>query len=356
MSQLQLFDPVISLVAENLKGREATLEESIVIDSAWSNAESSIRAMAWLSREGKTWKQLKDKDGNPYTSFEHYGKDKFGYEKAQLHNLAKAYEVQISLSTLVDKEIPETHLRPLSQIPAEDRQSIWDEAMRKAAEENKKLTAKMVQDAVDDYKRENESLSDKLNLLEVELEAYKKDEGLRLDDKLREINRKLKEEQEMANALREQRDRLNKENQDRIAVLEKALKAERDGLKSKLAEAKEEASKELKAKIDAEIKEREERLARLEAHLTDKRIELDQIEHRNSLIIDSEKTVQAINKNMMEISITLGDFMMSFDEYNGNKELPNLDAWERIFDNYQSGINVLSDLLRKFRSVSALEI
>ena len=231
---------------------------------------------------------------------------------------------------------------------------ITNSEIRELKRQNE-LLKKQAETAVDDYKRENESLSDQLNLLEVQIEAYKQDEGLRLDDKLREINRKLKEEQEMANALREQRDRLNKENQDRIAVLEKALKAERDGLKSKIAEAKDEASKELKAKIDAEIQEREARLARLEAHLTDKRIELDQIEHRNSLIIDSEKTVQAINKNMMEISITLGDFMMSFDEYNGNKELPNLDAWERIFDNYQSGINVLSDLLRKFRSASVLE-
>jgi hypothetical protein len=59
-----------------------------------------------------------------FESFEDYGLQRFGFEKAHLHRLAIAHEMQISLSPMGDKDIPERQLRPLSQIPAEERQAI----------------------------------------------------------------------------------------------------------------------------------------------------------------------------------------------------------------------------------------
>jgi hypothetical protein len=64
-----------------------------------------------------------------FESFEDYGFQRFGYEKSRLHQLARAQEVQISLCTIVHRPIPESQLRPLSQIPAEIELSLTLEPM-----------------------------------------------------------------------------------------------------------------------------------------------------------------------------------------------------------------------------------
>ncbi len=75
-----------------------------------------------------------------YESFEEYGKKRFGYEKSRLYQLTNAAEVEQSLnSTIVEKPIKESHLRPLTAIPEAERQAIWDEANRKAEEDDSNL-------------------------------------------------------------------------------------------------------------------------------------------------------------------------------------------------------------------------
>ena len=154
MNELTTLDPVMAQVAKNIQSREATQEESNIIDSAWVNAEGSIRVMAWLSRAGKTWKNLQSKNGETFKSFEQYGKERFGYEKSQLYRMADAYETQMRLgfSPIGEKEIPETHLRPLSQVPDDIKKQIWEQVN----EEHEKLTAKMVEEAVAKYKADLE--------------------------------------------------------------------------------------------------------------------------------------------------------------------------------------------------------
>ena len=154
MNELITLDPVMAQVAKNIQSREATQEESDIIDSAWVNAEGSIRVMAWLSRAGKTWKNLQSKNGETFKSFEQYGKERFGYEKSQIYRMADAYETQMKLgfSPIGEKEIPETHLRPLSQVPDDIKKQIWEQVN----EEHEKLTAKMVEEAVAKYKADLE--------------------------------------------------------------------------------------------------------------------------------------------------------------------------------------------------------
>jgi DNA repair exonuclease SbcCD ATPase subunit len=163
-NEIAVFDPVLSLVATNLTGRDATLEEATIIDAAWVSAESSIRAMAWLSREGKTWKHLIAKNDEPFTSFEQYGKERFGYEKAYLSQLCSAYETQKSLKfAIANKEMPETHLRELGKVKDIDlRSQIYAEVTA----ENEEVTAKLIREkaeALSQAIKTNFDLQDKLN-------------------------------------------------------------------------------------------------------------------------------------------------------------------------------------------------
>jgi hypothetical protein len=90
-----------------------------------------------------------------YETFEAFGAAEFGYEKSHLYRLADAAEIELSLnSPLGEKPIPERHLRPLASVPEEERQAIWDEATRIAEESGKKLTAKMVEEAVADWRQQ----------------------------------------------------------------------------------------------------------------------------------------------------------------------------------------------------------
>lgn len=98
---------------------------------------------------GKGWKAL------GYESFVEYGKKSLGYEKGYLYQLADAGEISLQLgydseSAMADSQPKERHLRPLKPVPEESRKEIWEEATRKAEEENAKLTAKRVEEAVED--------------------------------------------------------------------------------------------------------------------------------------------------------------------------------------------------------------
>lgn len=97
-------------------------------------------------RDRKGWKAL------GYESFGDYGKRSLGYEKAYLTQLADAGEISLQLGydsefAIANSVPPESQLRPLKSIPEEVRKEIWEEATRKAEEENAKLTAKRVEEA-----------------------------------------------------------------------------------------------------------------------------------------------------------------------------------------------------------------
>ncbi|MBV5310354.1 MAG: hypothetical protein JZU59_13305 [Chromatium okenii] len=62
-----------------------------------------------------------------YTSFEEYGEKKRGLSLNYLYKIAKAAEVQLSLSDCTNStKIPETQLRPLAPLTDEERQQVWN--------------------------------------------------------------------------------------------------------------------------------------------------------------------------------------------------------------------------------------
>jgi hypothetical protein len=144
---------VITILEKEIECREATLNEALIIDAEIRNSANMLSACLWLAKAGSTWKQLKDDAGVAFESFEAYARShNIGLSHA--NRLIAAMNVQKSINASKDARIPETHLRSLATIPEEARKAIWDEANRLAEEAGKERTAKMVEDAIKEYKAE----------------------------------------------------------------------------------------------------------------------------------------------------------------------------------------------------------
>ena len=127
-----------------------------VIDKAIEKAESGEKVTV---SDVKDWKAL------GYESFVEYGEKELNFGSAYLYRLADAAEIslQIGFSPIGEKQPPESQLRPLAQVPEEERKAIWDEATRKAEEEHAKLTAQRVQEAVAEWKQRSQESQQESN-------------------------------------------------------------------------------------------------------------------------------------------------------------------------------------------------
>ena len=67
--------------------------------------------MAPKMRDRKGWKAL------GYASWEEYEEKEWDYSRQHLHRLADAAKIQLTVSPIGDKQIPEGQLRPLTQVP-----------------------------------------------------------------------------------------------------------------------------------------------------------------------------------------------------------------------------------------------
>lgn len=158
---------------------DMTLEEARETDRLIKRHINTTRYLLLDMRDRKGWKAL------GYESFVEYGKQSLGYEKRYIYELADAGEISIQLGYTQECAIahsppPESQLRPLKSVPESDRKAIWDEATRKVEEENAKLTAKRVEEAVAEWKQRNEEWKsqwknerDKAGRLQAELDIAK---------------------------------------------------------------------------------------------------------------------------------------------------------------------------------------
>ena len=141
---------------------EMTFEEARETDRLIKRHINTTRYLLLDMRDRKGWKAL------GYESFEGYGENELGYQKAHVYRLIDAAEISLQLgyekSPIGDVKQPsESHLRPLKQVPESVRKEIWDEATRKAEEESAKLTAKRVEEAVQEWKRRSEEFRQESN-------------------------------------------------------------------------------------------------------------------------------------------------------------------------------------------------
>ena len=109
----------------------------------------TVRALLFDMRDRKGWIAL------GYESFAEYGEQALGWKKSALNQEVMAASIEVTLSLSANcGQIPEGQLRPLSPLTGEERRQVWADATTKAQEEGQKLTAKLVQEAVDRLKQE----------------------------------------------------------------------------------------------------------------------------------------------------------------------------------------------------------
>ena len=311
---------------------EMTREEAELVNGLMDRAESDFRFYLLKMRDEKGWKAL------GYASFEEYGEQKRGIGKSRLYQLAQAAEVQLSLpnSTIVEKA-PESHLRPLAPLTADERRQVWEEASAKAAEEHKKLTAKMVQEAVDRLKAEQAQIQARLDLAEQRTEEWRQ-QSITTKRTLTEAEQKLQVAQSEAASLRRtlaaEAEKLAAAKLHEVQTQIAAAKDESAKLKDTIKSLKRERDEAVQRGVANKLREQQTDLDRKEAQLVtlEKRIallrqELEPLEAENRALAHHQPRIQEADQHINAIAVLLGD---AFDpDFCAHTTEPLLREWER---------------------------
>lgn len=128
---------------------DMTFDEAQAKHNELKSLHSAMRLLLLEMRDRKGWLAL------GFESWEKYGELEWSYSKSQLDRLATAARIEHILPPIGGEQIPESHLRPMAGLPEDVIPVIWQEANRKAEEAGIERTAKMVQEAADDWKAKN---------------------------------------------------------------------------------------------------------------------------------------------------------------------------------------------------------
>lgn len=238
-------------------------EEAQVWEDNIRTGLNTARVYLLKMRDSKGYKVL------GFDTFEEWGKKAIGYKSSHLYRLATAAEIQRSLNSPMGEKITERQLRPLSKVPEEERQAIWEAAKQEAIDNEEVFTAKHVQALV------------------AEWEAKVKEEQQRVQEwrqeKLNERNEARKQAERAANLERELQAAKNKPAEViYVDNSEKALEQYREETEAKLKDLKDQAKKAredlqtakiqqnaaIKSGIESELKKRSDEVERLQKQET----------------------------------------------------------------------------------------
>lgn len=124
---------------------DMTFDEAQAKHNELKSLQGAIRLLLLEMRDRKGWKAL------GYGSWEQYGELEWGFTRQHLNRLATSAYIQNLVEPLGSNEIAETHLPPLTSLPDDVKIEIWQQVKS----EHEKITAKVVQDAVDKWKAKN---------------------------------------------------------------------------------------------------------------------------------------------------------------------------------------------------------
>lgn len=274
------------------------VEVSMVDFETVENIDNALVAAHGLSRSCLYW--MREKKGYlilGFESFEKYGEARFGFSIQHLNRLANAHAIQNVIEPIGSKEISESVLRPLGQVVSDaDKKKIWDEATAKAESENKKVTAKMIEEAVARHKLENETLQHELICANKKLASVQSiDVESIIESKVKEV------ETEMQARFDAVQDKLSKAINDKVK-LENQIK---DAGTSDVEAAKAELEK-LNHEIEAQQARKDELNYQLEQTYNDRNANeeintnCETLREQMALVMAQLHGVKGVAKNLYE--------------------------------------------------------
>lgn len=276
------------------------------------NIDKLLVASHGLSRSCLYW--MRQKKGYlvlNFESFEEYGNARFGFSRQHLNRLTDAYLIQSIIEPSSQKDIKESVLRVLKDVPDDVKKQIWDELKLKNDGKSQKITAKMVDEQVAVYKRENEMLQKKLDDANHKLSSVQTiDVETIIEKTTREV------ESDMQRKIDDVTDQLWKSKKE-----------------------KEKLEQELKGKSSSDSEETTLRLAEIEKEIKAKQNQLEQFNFR----LESDYTDLHVNENVTAICQALRD-KISFAV---SELAPLKNAAKTVYETTNSEIYGTADLLEE---------
>ena len=298
-SQSSFFIPTLQTFSNMIvASADDGVEVSMVDFETVENIDNALVAAHGLSRSCLYW--MREKKGYlilGFESFEKYGEARFGFSIQHLNRLANAHAIQNVIEPIGSKEISESVLRPLGQVVSDaDKKKIWDEATAKAESENKKVTAKMIEEAVARHKLENETLQHELICANKKLASVQSiDVESIIESKVKEV------ETEMQARFDAVQDKLSKAINDKVK-LENQIK---DAGTSDVEAAKAELEK-LNHEIEAQQARKDELNYQLEQTYNDRNANeeintnCETLREQMALVMAQLHGVKGVAKNLYE--------------------------------------------------------
>lgn len=313
---------------------DMNLEEATAKHQELKAIHGVARSMLLEMRDRKGWKAL------GYESFEDYGDKEWGYSRQHLNRLATAESTQKLLEPMGSKEISERQLRPLNQVPDDIKKQIWNEVN----EENKVVTAKLIEQAVAKYKADLLGKDDLLDKVRKQRDDWK---GAS-DTQISQLTSKL-----------------NTVEEDKQKAVNEAVILERKNMQSALDLKKADAEK-LRLDMVALKKLHEKTVdEKVNAKLSQMQIEINQKQYQ---IDSSEKRINALKLQELEMEQTFGKISrhnkalaeiqnlieLMFIPYGGILEdqewdVPNdiISEWHKIEKSLESALSTTSGICKK---------
>jgi 23S rRNA pseudoU1915 N3-methylase RlmH len=137
-----------------------TFDEAQTKHNQLKSLYGAMRLLLLEMRDRKGWLAL------GFENWEQYGEQEWGFTRQHLNRLATSAYIQNLVEPIGSEEIPESHLRPLTSVPDDAKIEIWQQVKS----EHEKITGKVVQDAVNDWKAKNEIIVPKNKVQQIHSE------------------------------------------------------------------------------------------------------------------------------------------------------------------------------------------
>jgi hypothetical protein len=276
-----------------------------------------------------------------YTSFSEYGEQEWGYTQGYISKLATAANIQEKLNIPMGiSDIPTRQLIPLNQVPDDIKKQIWDQVN----EENKVVTAKLIEQAVAKYKADLLGRDDLLDKVRKQRDDWKGASDAQINNLTSKLNTVEEDKQKAVN----EAVILERKNMQSALDLKKA---DAEKLRLDMVALKKLHEKTVDEKVNA-------KLSQMQIEINQKQYQIDSSEKRINALklqeLEMEQTFGKISRHNKALAEIQNLIELMFIPYGGILEdqewdVPNdiISEWNKIERSLESALSTTSGICKK---------